>query len=181
MTLSLVGFAVPQAANNAAQAAFAETPEGKNVTWQESYGASGDQSRAVVAGLKADYVHFSLEGDVTRLVKAGLVADDWNAGPNKGIVTHSVVVIVVRKGNPKDITGWDDLVKPGVEHRDPEPGLVGLGALEHPRRLRRTCSATAAPRPTPRRTSPSSSRTPWPCPAAAATPPRRSSPAPVTC
>ena len=69
-----MGYAVPKEANNAIQKKFAETPEGKDVTWQESYGPSGDQSRAVVNGLKADYVNFSLEGDVTRLVKAGLVA-----------------------------------------------------------------------------------------------------------
>jgi sulfate transport system substrate-binding protein len=125
VTLSLVGFAVPQAANNAAQAVWGETPEGKGVTWEESYGASGDQSRAVVAGLKADYVHFSLEGDVTRLVKEGLVAEDWNAGANKGIVTQSVVVIAVRPGNPKNIQGWDDIVKPGIGIVTPNPGSSG--------------------------------------------------------
>jgi sulfate transport system substrate-binding protein len=120
-----VGFAVPQSANNAAQAEFAKTPAGKNTSWTESYGASGDQSRAVVSGLKADYVHFSLEGDVTRLVTAGLVADDWNKGDNKGIVTRSVVVIVTRKGNPKKITGWADLVKPGISIVTPNPGSSG--------------------------------------------------------
>src|SRR5688500_6513473 len=67
--LSLVGFAVPHEANNAVQAKFAEIPQGEGVSWEESYGASGEQSRAVAAGLEADYVHFSLEGDVTRLVK----------------------------------------------------------------------------------------------------------------
>jgi sulfate transport system substrate-binding protein len=125
VNLSLVGFAVPKAANNAIQAAFAETPEGKGVTWTESYGASGDQSRAVVAGLEADYVHFSLEGDVTRLVKEGLVAPDWNAGPTKGMVSDSVVVIVVRSGNPKHITGWDDLVADGIGIVTPNPGSSG--------------------------------------------------------
>ena len=82
-TLSLVAYSVPKPANNAVEAAFAETDAGKGVTWQESYGASGDQSRSVVNGLHADYVHFSLEGDVTRLVDEGLVADDWNAGPTR--------------------------------------------------------------------------------------------------
>ena len=77
-TLHLVGYAVPKEANNAIQEKFADTPEGKDVTWEESYGPSGDQSRAVVNGLKADYVNFSLEGDVTRLVKAGLVDETWN-------------------------------------------------------------------------------------------------------
>jgi sulfate/thiosulfate transport system substrate-binding protein len=124
-TLSLVGFAVPKAANNAAQKEWAKTPDGDGVTWKESYGASGDQSRAVASGLDADYVHFSLETDVTRLVKEGLVAEDWNSGPTKGIVSDSVVVLVVRKGNPKGITGWDDLVRPGVGIVTPNPGSSG--------------------------------------------------------
>lgn len=123
--LSLVGFAVPEAANKAVMAEWAKTPEGEGVTWKTSYGASGDQSRAVEKGLDADYVHFSLEGDVTRLVDAGLVADDWNAGPDKGIVSQSVVVLVVRKGNPKNIQGWDDIVKPGIGIVTPNPGSSG--------------------------------------------------------
>jgi sulfate transport system substrate-binding protein len=125
VTLSLVGYAVPKAANNAAQAAWAQTPEGKGVKWSESYGASGDQSRAVVAGLKADYVHFSVGTDVTRLVTEKLVAADWDAGPNKGIVSRSVVVIAVRPGNPKNIKGWDDLIKPGIGIVTPNPGSSG--------------------------------------------------------
>lgn len=135
--LSLVGFAVPKAGNNAAQAAFARTTPGKGTTWRESYGASGEQSRAVAGGLKADYVHFSITPDVTRLVDAGLVAKDWNAGPNKGIVTDSVVVLVTRKGNPKNITGWDDLARPGVGIVTPNPGSSGaarwniLAAYQH--------------------------------------------------
>lgn len=135
--LSLVGFAVPKAGNNAAQAAFAKTDEGKGTTWKESYGASGDQSRAVANGLKADYVHFSITPDVTRLVESGDVADDWDAGANKGIVTDSVVVLVVREGNPKKITGWDDLAKPGIGIVTPNPGSSGaarwniLAAYQH--------------------------------------------------
>ena len=76
-TLHLVAFSVPKEADGAAEKAFAQTPAGQGVTWQESYGASGDQSRAVVNGLQADVVHFSLEPDVTRLVKAGLVDASW--------------------------------------------------------------------------------------------------------
>jgi sulfate/thiosulfate-binding protein len=135
--LSLVGFAVPKAGNNAAQAAFAKTDEGQGTSWKESYGASGDQSRAVAGGLKADYVHFSLTPDVTRLVEEGLVAKDWAAGPNKGIVTDSVVVLVVREGNPKNIKGWDDLAKDGVGIVTPNPGSSGsarwniLAAWQH--------------------------------------------------
>ena len=123
--LSLVAFSVPKAADQAIEAAFADTPEGAGTTWTESYGSSGDQSRAVMSGLKADYVHFSLEGDITRLVKEGLVAEDWNAGPNKGIVSTSVVVIAVRPGNPKHITGWDDLVNGDIGIVTPNPGSSG--------------------------------------------------------
>jgi sulfate transport system substrate-binding protein len=123
--LSIVGFAVPKAAHDEAQAAFAETPEGEGVTWKKSYGASGDQSRAVVAGLDADLVHFSLEGDVTRLVDEGLVAEDWDGGTTKGIASTSVVVLAVRKGNPKGITGWDDLAQPGIGIVTPNPGSSG--------------------------------------------------------
>jgi sulfate/thiosulfate transport system substrate-binding protein len=124
-TLSLVGFAVPEAANLAIAEKWAETEDGKDVRWETSYGASGDQSRAVEAGLDADYVHFSLETDVTRLVDAGLVADDWKDGPNKGVVSQSVVVLVVREGNPKNIRGWEDVVKPGVGIITPNPSSSG--------------------------------------------------------
>ncbi|MEY2400743.1 MAG: sulfate/thiosulfate transport system substrate-binding protein [Ilumatobacteraceae bacterium] len=113
--LSLVAYSTPQAAYEEIIKAFNATPQGKKITFTQSYGASGDQSRAVVAGLEADYVAFSLAPDVTRLVKEGFVAEDWNADPYAGNVTDSVVVLVVRKGNPKNITGWADLTKPGVE------------------------------------------------------------------
>ena len=120
-----MGFAVPKAANDAAQALWGQTADGKGVAWTTSYGASGDQSRAVVAGLAADYVVFSVGSDMTRLVDAGLVAKDWDAGPTKGIVSDSVVVLVVRKGNPKNIQGWDDIIKPGVGIVTPNPGSSG--------------------------------------------------------
>lgn len=123
--LSIVAYSVAQAPNQAVQAAFAKTADGEGVTWVESYGASGDQSRAVESGLKADYVHFSLGSDVTRLVDAGLVAEDWDQGANGGTVTRSVVVFAVRPGNPKNIQTWDDLVKDGVEIITPNPGSSG--------------------------------------------------------
>jgi sulfate/thiosulfate-binding protein len=124
-TISIVGFAVPEAANKAIADAWAETPEGANVTFRTSYGASGDQSRAVVDGLEADYVHFSVASDVTRLVDAGLVADTWDDGPTGGVVSSSIVVFAVRSGNPKNITTWDDLVEPGVEIVTPNPASSG--------------------------------------------------------
>src|SRR5215217_8543486 len=113
--LSLVAYSTPQAAYEQIIAAYQDTPDGKNVEFSKSFGGSGDQSRAVESGLEADVVAFSLEPDMTRLVRAGLVADDWSSGPEKGMVTDSVVVLAVRKGNPKNIKGWDDLVKDDVE------------------------------------------------------------------
>jgi len=124
-TIHIVGFAVPEAANKAIAAAWNETPDGKGVKFKTSYGASGDQSRAVVDGLRADYVHFSVTSDVTRLVDAGLVADTWDDGPTNGIVSSSIVVFAVRKGNPEKIKTWDDLIKPGIEIVTPNPGSSG--------------------------------------------------------
>jgi sulfate transport system substrate-binding protein len=124
-TLNIVGYAVPEAANKAIAAEWNKTDAGKGVRFQTSYGASGDQSRAVVSGLKADYVHFSVSSDVTRLVDADLVDASWDDGPNKGIVSSSVVVLAVRKGNPKNIQGWDDLIKPGIGIVTPNPASSG--------------------------------------------------------
>jgi sulfate transport system substrate-binding protein len=120
-TLTLVAYSVPEPGWSKIIPAFAATPEGKGVAVTTSYGASGDQSRAVVDGKPADIVNFSLEPDVTRLVKANKVAKDWNADATKGIPFTSVVTFVVRKGNPKGIKDWDDLLKPGIEVVTPSP------------------------------------------------------------
>ena len=123
--LRLSGFSILEAANEGIFEDFQATDEGKDVTFEPSYGASGDQSRAVADGSAADVVHFSLETDITRLVDADLVAEDWKDNETKGIATSSVVVFVVRKGNPENIQTWDDLVKPGVEVITPNPGSSG--------------------------------------------------------
>jgi sulfate transport system substrate-binding protein len=124
-TISIVGFAVPEAANQAIAEEWTQTPEGEGVEFRTSYGASGDQSRAVESGLEADYVHFSVASDVTRLVDAGLVADTWDDGPTKGIVSSSVVVFAVREGNPEGIESWEDLIQPGIEIVTPNPASSG--------------------------------------------------------
>jgi sulfate/thiosulfate-binding protein len=124
-TVNLYAYAVPKPGFDKVIPAFNATPAGRGVTFQQSYGASGDQSRKVAAGAAADVVSFSVEPDVTRLVDAGLVDASWNAGPGKGIPFGSVVTIVVRKGNPKNITTWDDLLKPGVEVVTPNPFSSG--------------------------------------------------------
>jgi sulfate/thiosulfate-binding protein len=123
--VNLVGFSILEQANKQVIADFNKTSDGKGVTFKQSYGASGDQARAVIAGQKADVVHLSLEPDVQKLVDAKLVADDWKATPSKGILTQSVVVMVVRKGNPKNIQNWDDLVKAGVKIITPNPASSG--------------------------------------------------------
>jgi sulfate/thiosulfate transport system substrate-binding protein len=115
VTLALVAYSTPQAAYVQLIKAFQATPQGENVSFTQSYGASGDQSRAVAAGLTADVVNFALAPDITRLVKANLVAATWNSDQYKGMITDSVVVIGTRKGNPKNIKTWTDLIKPGVQ------------------------------------------------------------------
>ena len=125
VTLNLVAYSTPQAAYEQIIKAFQATPAGKNVNFTQSYGASGDQSRAVAAGQPADVVEFSLAPDMDRLVKADLVASNWNAGQYNGFVTDSVVVIATRAGNPKHIVDWPDLVKPGVEVITPNPFTSG--------------------------------------------------------
>jgi sulfate transport system substrate-binding protein len=124
-SIDLVAYSTPQKVYAELIPAFQKTPEGKGTTFKESYGASGTQSRAVVAGQPADVVEFSLEPDMTKLVQAGLVAKDWNANSYAGMVTDSVATLVVRKGNPKGIRTWDDLVKPGVEVVTPNPFSSG--------------------------------------------------------
>jgi sulfate transport system substrate-binding protein len=119
--LILVAYSVPEPGWSKIIPAFAATPEGKGIAVTASYGASGGQSRAVVDGKPADIVNFSLEPDVTRLVKAGKVAQSWNADATKGIPFDSVVTLVVRKGNPKNIRDWDDLLRPDVQVVTPSP------------------------------------------------------------
>jgi sulfate/thiosulfate transport system substrate-binding protein len=123
--LALVAYSTPKKAYDALTSAYQQTTPGKGVSFSQSFGASGAQSRAVASGQPADVVAFSTTPDITRLVKAGMVAKSWDANPAKGIVSDSVAVLVVRKGNPKHITGWDDLVKPGVDVVTPNPSTSG--------------------------------------------------------
>jgi sulfate/thiosulfate transport system substrate-binding protein len=124
-SLSLVGYSTPQVVYDEIIPEFQKTGSGEGVGFKSSFGASGEQSRAVEAGLKADVVTFSLEPDVTRLVDAGLVGKDWASTPSRGLVTTSLVSFIVRKGNPKNIKTWDDLLKPGVSVLTPNPFTSG--------------------------------------------------------
>ena len=123
--VSLVAYSTPQEAYQQLIPQFQKTPAGKGVSFKQSYGASGDQERAVEAGLPADVVALSLAPDVNKLVKAELVAPSWGANKFHGFVTNSVVVFTVRKGNPKGIRTWNDLLKPGVQVVTPNPFTSG--------------------------------------------------------
>ena len=136
--LSLVAYSTPEVVYDEIIPAFRKTAGGKGVGFKSSFGASGEQSRAVEGGLEADVVSFSIEPDVDRLVDAGLVAKDWKATtPTHGLVSKSIVSFIVRKGNPKKIRTWDDLVRPGVKVVTPNPFTSGaakwnlLGAYAH--------------------------------------------------
>jgi sulfate/thiosulfate-binding protein len=141
-SLSLVAYSTPEVVYDEIIPDFEQTEEGTGVTFKTSYGASGDQSRAVLAGQKADIVALSLAPDVDKLVPDKLVPEDWvaqteAAGGTGGFVTTSLVSFVVRKGNPKGIHGWDDLLKPGVKVVTPNPFTSGaakwnlMGAYQH--------------------------------------------------
>ena len=123
--LTLVAYSTPKDAYGQLISAFQKTPAGNGVSFSQSYGASGEQSRAVAAGLAADVVAFSLEPDVTSLVQKNLVAKNWNKDTYKGMVTRSVVVFVVRDGNPKKLKTWNDLLKPGIQVITPNPFTSG--------------------------------------------------------
>jgi sulfate transport system substrate-binding protein len=124
-TVSLVAYSTPEKAYDKLIAAFNATKDGKGVTVSESFGPSGTQARAVAAGLPADVVNFSLSSDMDTLVKAGLVSASWDKTPTDGYVTDSVVVFVVRKGNPLGIKDWSDIAKSGVKIITPNPFSSG--------------------------------------------------------
>jgi sulfate/thiosulfate transport system substrate-binding protein len=123
--LNLVAYSTPAAAFAKIIPAFQSTPAGKGVSFSQSYGASGDQARAVLGGLPADVLDLSLQPDMTTLVQAGIVDRNWNHDRYQGFVTTSAVVFVLRDGNPKKIKTWDDLTKKGVDVITPNPFTSG--------------------------------------------------------
>ena len=123
--VNLVAYSTPQKVYEQLIPQFQKTAAGRGSTFKQSYGASGSQARAVLAGQQADVVEFSLQTDMDKLVKAGLVAKGWDAGQYKGMVTDSVVTFLVRKGNPKNLHTWADLIKPGVKVVTPNPFSSG--------------------------------------------------------
>lgn len=123
--LNLVAYSTPREAYAKLIPLFQDTAAGRDVSFSQSYGASGDQARAVRAGVRADIVALSLAPDVEELVSAGLVDRTWSKQSYKGMVTDSVVVFAVRDGNPKKVRRWNDLLKPGVQVITPNPFTSG--------------------------------------------------------
>jgi sulfate transport system substrate-binding protein len=125
--LSVVGYSTPEAVyTEDLEPAFEESDKGSGVSFSNSFGASGDQSRAVVAGQPASVVHFAQGGDMERLVDEGeLVAKDWNKQPYDGIAQNSVVVITVRAGNPEGIKSFEDVLNKDVDVITPNPFSSG--------------------------------------------------------
>lgn len=124
--LDVVGYSTPEAVyEEALEPGFEATAEGADVSFSNSFGASGDQSRAVEAGQPASVVHFAQGGDMLRLVESGQVAPDWDKNQYKGIAQDSVVVMTVRKGNPEGLESLDDLLTKDVEIVTPNPFSSG--------------------------------------------------------
>lgn len=114
-TLRLLAVSEAEPAWTTMESAFAATREGREVAVTASYGSSAEQSHEVETGATADVVNVSVEPDIARLVETGKVDENWDAGVTKGIPFGSVVSLVVRPGNPKNIEDWDDLLRPDVE------------------------------------------------------------------
>ncbi|PTY37036.1 thiosulfate transporter subunit [Saccharospirillum sp. MSK14-1] len=105
-----------------------EAEQGETVSVKQSHGGSSTQARSIMQGLRADVVTFNQVTDVNVLAEAGLVADDWQAQyPNNASPYYSTTAFLVRKGNPKNIEGWDDLAADGVELVFPNPKTSGNG------------------------------------------------------
>ncbi len=129
VNLTLAGYAVPREAYGDIIPLFQQywqEQTGQQVIVLESYQASGAQSRAVAGGFEADIVALSIEPDVTRLVDAGLISEDWKSEtPYDGFVTRSLVVLAVRPGNPLGITGWGGLANENIQVITPDPATSG--------------------------------------------------------
>lgn len=104
-----------------------EEETGQPVKFRLSFAGSGTQARAVIDGLPADIVALALPLDIMKIVDAGIIRKDWASQfPHKSVVVESVVSIVVRKGNPKNIKGWDDLIREDVNVITANPKTAGV-------------------------------------------------------
>lgn len=127
--LTIVGYAIPKAAHDAIIPRFIEQwkqEKGQTISFAQGYGGSGAQTRAIVDGLEAHVTHLALAADTEKLAKVGLVNRDWKTQvPNGGTVAKTVVAIIVRSGNPKNIKTWDDLLRDDVKWVTADPKTSG--------------------------------------------------------
>lgn len=119
--LNLVAYSTPKAVVGKLIARFGHQSAGQGVSFSQSYGPSGSQAKAILAGQPADIAFLSTGLDIDTLADAGIVSKNWTSTPYSGIAANSVVGFVVRKGNPKHIRGWKDLTRPGVQVVTPDP------------------------------------------------------------
>src|SRR6267378_2019806 len=111
---------------NKAFAVYWKSKTGDSVRINQSHGGSGKQARAVIDGLEADVVTLALAYDIDAIAQAGLLPRNWQTRlPNNSAPYTSTIVFLVRKGNPKGIKDWDDLVRPGVAVVSPNPKTSG--------------------------------------------------------
>jgi sulfate transport system substrate-binding protein len=128
--ITLVSFAVTKTAHEAIIPKFVEKwqkEHGQKVTFKQSYGGSGSQTRAVIDGLEADIVHLALALDTQKIEKAGLIQPGWEKeAPNNAVASKSVAALVTREGNPKGIKTWADLAQDGVKVITADPKTSGV-------------------------------------------------------
>jgi sulfate transport system substrate-binding protein len=124
-TLSLIAYSTPKTVLGKIITAWNQTADGSGVSFNQSFGPSTDQARAVAAGLPADVIFLSTGDDMNILADAGIVSKQWNHQSYNGIEANTVVVFALRDGNPKHIKGWSDLIKPGVQIVTPNPFSSG--------------------------------------------------------
>jgi sulfate transport system substrate-binding protein len=119
--VNLVAYSTPKAVMGKLITRFQHQPAGQGVSFSQSYGSSGSQAKAIVAGQPADIAFLSTGLDIDTVADAGLISKSWTHAPQGGIAANSVVAFIVRPGNPKHIRNWKDLVKPGVQVVTPDP------------------------------------------------------------
>jgi len=126
-TVHVMAFTSAAAGWNASIPAFANTEDGSDINVRTTYATSAEVAKAVLDGEPADIVHVADQGSLERLVRQKKVDADWNAGPYQGTPFHSIATLVVREGNPRNIRGWADLLRPGIQVVAANPVLSGSG------------------------------------------------------
>ncbi len=126
-SLHVMAFTSAAAGWDAVIPAFADSEGGSDINVRTTYATSAEVAKAVLDGEPADIVYLADQASLERLVRQEKVAAEWNAGPHQGKPFHSVATLVVREGNPRNIRGWADLLRPGIQVVAANPVLSGSG------------------------------------------------------